>query len=130
MAEWVRSLNFSALNHSIISPPYLVKVRAPHWPHVRQAQFCLRVCQVVFPGYSRFAPPTDWLVFITTINELQNTVSELQAQNTQLGEEINQINRNYLRIKKPLTGKRQVTNSDNDECRIFKIIKTTQHTEF
>ena len=31
---------------------------------VRQAMFCLRVCQVVFPGYSRFAPPTDWLVSI------------------------------------------------------------------
>ena len=26
--------------------------------------FCLRVCQVVFLGYSHFAPPTDWLVSI------------------------------------------------------------------
>ena len=34
-------------------------VRAPHWPHVRQAKFCLRVCQVVFLG---FHPPTDWSV--------------------------------------------------------------------
>ena len=42
VAEWVRSQN---------------KV-------VRQAKFCLRVCQVVFPGYSRFAAPTDWLVSI------------------------------------------------------------------
>ena len=25
-------------------------VRAPLWPHVRQAKFCLRVCQVVFLG--------------------------------------------------------------------------------
>ena len=58
VAEWVKSLDFSALNHSIISPLCLVKVRAPHWPHVRQAKFCLRVCQVNFPGYSRFAPPT------------------------------------------------------------------------
>ena len=39
-------------------------IRAPHRPHVRQAKFCLRVCQVVFPGYSHFAPPTDWLVSI------------------------------------------------------------------
>ena len=38
------------LNHSIISLLYLVWVRAPHWPHVRQAKFCLRVCQVVFLG--------------------------------------------------------------------------------
>ena len=63
MAKWVRSLYFSALNHSIISPLCLVWVRAPHWPHVRQDKFCLRVCQVVFPGYSRFAPPIDWLVY-------------------------------------------------------------------
>ena len=67
MAEWVRSLYFSALNHSIISPLCLVLVRAPHWPHVRQAKFCLQVCQVVFPGYSRFAPPTHWLVSISEI---------------------------------------------------------------
>ena len=26
--------------------------------------FCLRVGQVVFPGYSRFAPLTDWLASI------------------------------------------------------------------
>ena len=64
VAEWVRSLNFSALNHSIISPLCLVYVRAPHWPHVRHAKFCLRMCQVFLPGYSRFAPPTDWLVSI------------------------------------------------------------------
>ena len=50
MAEWVRSLNFSALNHSIISPLCLVKVPAPHWPHVRQAKFCLQMCQVVAQG--------------------------------------------------------------------------------
>ena len=67
VAEWVRSLYFSALNHSIISPLCLVQVRAPHWPHVRQDKFCLRVCQVVFLGYSRFAPPIDWLVSISEI---------------------------------------------------------------
>ena len=67
LAEWVRSLYFSALNHSTISPLYLVQVRAPHWPHVRQAKFCLRVCQVVFPGYSRFVPPIDWLVSMSKI---------------------------------------------------------------
>ena len=67
VAEWVRSLYFSALNHSIISPLCLVWVRAPHWPHLRQAKYFLRVCQVVFPGYSRFAPPTDWLVSTSEI---------------------------------------------------------------
>ena len=67
VAEWVRSLYFSALNHSIISPLCLVKVRALHWPHVRQDKFCLRVCQVVFPRYSRFAPPIDWLVSMLEI---------------------------------------------------------------
>ena len=45
VAEWVMSLNFSALNHSIISLLCL-----PHWPHVRQVKFCLRVCQLVFLG--------------------------------------------------------------------------------
>ena len=34
----------------------------------------------------------------------------MQAENTQFGEDINQSNRNYLRIKKQITGKRQVTN--------------------
>ena len=34
------------LNHSLISPLCLVRVRAPLWPHVRQAKFRLRVCQV------------------------------------------------------------------------------------
>ena len=53
--------------HSIISPLCLVWVRAPHWPHVRQDKFCLRVCKVVFPGYSRFAPPIDWLVSMSQI---------------------------------------------------------------
>ena len=67
VAEWVRSLYFSALNHSIISPLCLVWVRAPHWPHVRQDKFCLRVCGVVFPGYSSFAPPIDWLISMSEI---------------------------------------------------------------
>ena len=48
------------LNHSIISQLWLVWVRAPHGSHVGQVKFCLRVCQVVFPGFSRFAP-TYWL---------------------------------------------------------------------
>ena len=67
VAVWVRSLYFSALNHSINSPLCLVKVRAPHWPHVRQAKFYLWVCQVVFPGYSRFAPHIDRLVSMSEI---------------------------------------------------------------
>ena len=45
-----------ALNHSIISPLCLVWVRAPLWPHVRQAKFSLRVCQVVFLGVLPFLP--------------------------------------------------------------------------
>ena len=49
VAEWLRAL---FLNHSIISPLCLVWVRTPHWPHVRQAKFCFRVCQVVFLGGS------------------------------------------------------------------------------
>ena len=43
-------------NHSIISPLCLVRVRAPLWPHVRQAKFCLQVCQVVFLGVLPFSP--------------------------------------------------------------------------
>ena len=45
-----------ALNHSIISPLCLVWVRVPLWAHVRQAKFCLRVCQVVFLGVLPFSP--------------------------------------------------------------------------
>ena len=53
VAERLRAL---FLNHSIISPLCLVRVRAPLWPHVRQAKFCLRVCQVVFLGVLPFSP--------------------------------------------------------------------------
>ena len=45
-----------ALNHSIISPLCLVWVRAPFWPHVRQAKFCLRVCQMFFLVVLPFSP--------------------------------------------------------------------------
>ena len=60
----------------------------------------------------------------STINELQNTVSELQNQISQLQEEVNQTNRNYLRIRKTLTGKRQVTSesTENEECRIVCLL--------
>ena len=53
VAERLRAL---FLNHSTISPLCLVWVRAPHWPHVRQAKFCLRVCHVVFLGVLLFSP--------------------------------------------------------------------------
>ena len=53
VAERLRAL---FLNHSIISPLCLVWVRAPLWPHVRQAKFCLRMCQVVFLGVLPFSP--------------------------------------------------------------------------
>ena len=53
VAERLRALS---LNHSNISPLCPVWVRAPHWPHVRQAKFCLRVCQVFFLGVLPFSP--------------------------------------------------------------------------
>ena len=53
VAERLRAL---FLNHSIISPLCLVWVRAPLWPHVRQAKFCLLMCQVVFLGVLTFSP--------------------------------------------------------------------------
>ena len=53
VAERLRAL---FLNHSIISPLCLVWVRALLWPQVRQAKFCLRVCQVVFLGDLPFSP--------------------------------------------------------------------------
>ena len=52
----VERLGALSLNRSIISPLCLVRVRAPLWPHVRQAKFCLRVCQVVFLGVLPFSP--------------------------------------------------------------------------
>ena len=45
-------LRAPSLNHSFISPLCLVWVRTPLWPHVRQAKFCLRMCQVVFLLFS------------------------------------------------------------------------------
>ena len=53
MAERLRAL---FLNYSIISPLCLVWVRASLWPHVRQAKFCLRVCQEVFLGVLPLSP--------------------------------------------------------------------------
>ena len=55
MAEQLR-----VLNHSIISPLCLVWIPAQLWPHVRQAKFCLQVCQVVFLRVLPFLP--DWPV--------------------------------------------------------------------
>ena len=52
----VRGIRALFLNHSIISPLCLGWIRAPHWRDVRQAKFCLRVCQVVFLGVLPFAP--------------------------------------------------------------------------
>ena len=52
----VERLRALFLNHPIISPLCLMWVRAPLWPHVRQAKFCLRVCQVVFLGVLPFSP--------------------------------------------------------------------------
>ena len=43
VAEWVRSLYFRALNHSIVSLLCLVYVRALHWPHVRQRESIIGV---------------------------------------------------------------------------------------
>ena len=47
----VKVTDFSALDHSIISPMW---VRASHGARI--AMFCLRVCQVVFPRVLRFSP--------------------------------------------------------------------------
>ena len=44
------------LNCSIISALCLVWVRAPLWPHVRQAKFYLRCVRWFFTGFSRFRP--------------------------------------------------------------------------
>ena len=55
-APMVERLRALFLNHLIISPLCLMWVRAPIWPHVRQAKFCLRVCQVVFLGALPFSP--------------------------------------------------------------------------
>ena len=61
VAERLRAL---FLNHSIISPLCPGVCSSPHWPHVRQAKFCLRagVSGVFFSGFSRFRPPIDWPV--------------------------------------------------------------------
>ena len=48
------------LNNWIIAPLCLVWVRAPLWPHVRQAKFCLRVCQVVFLGVLPLLAPPNY----------------------------------------------------------------------
>ena len=45
-APVVEQLRALFLDHSIISPLCPKWVRAPLWPYVRQAKFCLRVCQV------------------------------------------------------------------------------------
>ena len=52
----VKVADFSALNHSIISPLHGFAPRSGHESHVGQAKFCLRVCQVVFPRVLRFSP--------------------------------------------------------------------------
>ena len=53
VAERLRAL---FLNHSIILPLCLVWVQSPHWPQVRQAKFCLRMCQVFFLCVLPFSP--------------------------------------------------------------------------
>ena len=52
VAEWLRELFLITLS----SHRCLVWVRAPLWPHVRQAKFCLRVYQVFFLGVLPFSP--------------------------------------------------------------------------
>ena len=56
VAERLRAL---FLNHSIISPLCLVRVRDPHWPHVRQAYLLAGMPVVFSRGSPIFAPPTD-----------------------------------------------------------------------
>ena len=74
----VERLRALFLNHSIISPLCLVCARAPHWPHVRQAKFCLRVCRVVFhgvlPSFTIFALSAGFLLTKINIGKTGNQV--------------------------------------------------------
>ena len=59
--ESLEQLNILSFYQSVflnkaISPLCLVWVRAPLWPLVRQAKFCLRVCNAVFLGVLRLSP--------------------------------------------------------------------------
>ena len=49
-------LNTFKDTQNFLSPLCLVWVRSPLWPHVRQAKFCLRVCQVFILGVLPFSP--------------------------------------------------------------------------
>ena len=64
MAEWVRSRNFSALNHSIISPPVTGVGLSPTLATCETSQVLLAGVSGGFPGVPTFCPPTDWLVSI------------------------------------------------------------------
>ena len=50
-----------ASDHSIMSPLWLLWVRATHASQVGQVKFYLRVCQVVFPGGTPVFETTFWL---------------------------------------------------------------------
>ena len=56
MAEWVRSLNVSVLNHSITSPLCLVKVRAPALATCETSLVLLAGVSGGFPGILPFRP--------------------------------------------------------------------------
>ena len=61
-------------NHLIISPLCLVWVQDPQWPHVRQAKFCLRVCQPIFLGVLPFSPHLLLGAFYMSWNNLERDV--------------------------------------------------------
>ena len=71
VAEQLRALFH---NHLIICPLCLVWVRDPQWPHVRQAKFCLRVCQAVFLGVLPFSPHLLFGAFHMSWNNLERDV--------------------------------------------------------
>ena len=56
MAEWVRSLNFSALNHSIISPAMTGVGSSPTLATCETSQDLLAGVSGGFPGVLKFRP--------------------------------------------------------------------------
>ena len=66
MAEWVRSLYFSALNHLIISLVSGVG-SSPSLATCETSQVLLLGVSGGFPGVLRFAPPIDLLVSMSEI---------------------------------------------------------------
>ena len=63
VAEWVRSLNFSAQSFDHLTAVTGVGL-SPALATCETSHVLLVSVSGGFPGYSRFAPPTDWVVSI------------------------------------------------------------------